>query len=112
MVSQRSCVRVCVCVLITQLCLTLCDPMDCSPPGSSVYGILQARILDRVDIPFSNLPDPGIEPGLLHCRQILCHLSHQESPTKVIEVKLEDKRVELEGNIRNQRGVTQLPWKI
>ena len=76
MVSQRSCVRVCVCVLITQLCLTLCDPMDCSPPGSSVYGILQARILDRVDIPFSDLPDPGIEPGLLHCRQILCHLSH------------------------------------
>ena len=113
MVSQRSCVRVCVCVLIAQSCLTLCDPMDCSLPGSSVYGILQARILDRVAIPFSrDLPDLGIEPGLLHCRQILCHLSHQESPTKVVEVKLEDKRVELEGNIRNQRGVTQLPWKI
>ena len=31
--------------LVTQSCLTLCDPMDCSPPGSSVYGILQARIL-------------------------------------------------------------------
>ena len=33
-------------VLVTQLCLTLCDPMDCSPPGSSVHGILQARILE------------------------------------------------------------------
>ena len=31
-----------------QLCLTLCNPMDCSPPGSSVYGILQARILECV----------------------------------------------------------------
>ena len=31
-------------VLVTQLCLTVCDPMDCSPPGSSVLGISQARI--------------------------------------------------------------------
>ena len=45
--------RVCVCVLVTQLCLTLCDPMDRSPPGSSVHGILQARILEWVAIPFS-----------------------------------------------------------
>ena len=37
----------------TQLCLTPCDPMDCSPPGSSVHGILQARILEWVAIPFS-----------------------------------------------------------
>ena len=40
-------------VLVTQLCLTLCDPMDCSLPGSSVHGILQARILEGVVIPFS-----------------------------------------------------------
>ena len=45
-----------------QLCLTLCDPMDCSPPGSSVHGILQARIVGRVAPPSSrDLPDPGIE---------------------------------------------------
>ena len=36
-----------------QLCPTLCDPMDCSQPGSSVHGILQARILEWVVIPFS-----------------------------------------------------------
>ena len=41
------------CVLVAQSCLTLCDPMDCSPPGSSVHGILQARILEWVAIPFS-----------------------------------------------------------
>ena len=40
-------------VLVAQLCLTLCDPMDCSPPGSSVHGILQARILEWVAISFS-----------------------------------------------------------
>ena len=42
-----------VCVLVAQSCLTLCDPMDHSPPGSSVHGILQARILEWVTIPFS-----------------------------------------------------------
>ena len=53
-----------VVVLVIELCLTLCDPMDCSPLGSSVHGILQARILEWVAIPFSrgSIPDPGIEP--------------------------------------------------
>ena len=39
--------------LVAQLCLTLSDPVDCSPPGSSVHGILQARILEWVAVPFS-----------------------------------------------------------
>ena len=38
---------------VTQLCRTLCDPTDCSPPGSSVHGILQARILEWIAISFS-----------------------------------------------------------
>ena len=43
----------CVCVrLVAQSCPTLCDPVDCTPPGSSVQGILLARILQRVAIPF------------------------------------------------------------
>ena len=40
-------------VLVIESCPTLCNPMDCSPPGSSVHGILQARILERVAISFS-----------------------------------------------------------
>ena len=40
-------------VLVIQSCLTLCSHMDCSPPGSSVLGVLQARILKRVAVPFS-----------------------------------------------------------
>ena len=51
-------------VLVAQSCLTLCNPMDCSPPGSSVHGILQARILERVAMPLSrDLFHPGIKPG-------------------------------------------------
>ena len=42
----------CVC-LVAQSCPTLCDPMDCSPPGSSLYGSLQARILEWVALPSS-----------------------------------------------------------
>ena len=43
-------------VLAAQSCLTLCDPMDCSPPDSSVHGILQARILEWGAIPSSRGP--------------------------------------------------------
>ena len=45
---------VCVCVLVAQLCPSLGDPMDCSRLGSSVHGIFQARILERVTISFSS----------------------------------------------------------
>ena len=49
------CVCVCVCVLVAQSCPTLCNLMDCSPPGSSAHRILQARILEWVSIPFSRI---------------------------------------------------------
>ena len=56
---------VCVCMLVTQSCPTLCDPMDCSPPGFSVRGILQIRILEYwVAIPFSRgFSRPRDRPG-------------------------------------------------
>ena len=45
------------------MCPTLCDPVDSSPPGSSVYGISQARILEQVANSYSrDLPNPGIKP--------------------------------------------------
>ena len=68
--------------LVDQSCLTLCDPMDCSPPGSSV----------QVDSPSKNtgvgchfflqeiFPTQGSNLGLPHCRWILYHLTHQGSP--------------------------------
>ena len=52
-----------MCAKSLQSCPTLCNPMDCSLPGSSVHGILQARILQWVACPPpGDLPDPGIEP--------------------------------------------------
>ena len=48
-----------------QLCPTLCDPMDCSPPGSSVHGIFQARVLEWGAVAFSKGKDIGSEPTAL-----------------------------------------------
>ena len=50
---KRDSTSLTVCCQVTQLCPTLCDPMDWSPLGSSVHGILQARKLERAAIPFS-----------------------------------------------------------
>ena len=66
-------------VFVTQFCPTLCNPMDCSSPGSSVHGILQARILEWVAISCSrrsSIPTQGLNSCFPHCRQILYHLSH------------------------------------
>ena len=68
-------------VLVAQLCPTLCDPVDCIPPGSSVHGIFPGKdtgvgchcLLQGI------FPTQGSNLGLLHCRQILYHLSHQGS---------------------------------
>ena len=49
---EREKVYVCLYVL-AQLCSKFCDPMDCSPPGSSVHGIFQARLLEQVAISYS-----------------------------------------------------------
>ena len=74
--------------LVTQSCPTLCNPMDCSLPGSS----------DPGDSPGKNsgvgclfplqgiFPTQGSNPGLLHCRRILYHLSHLGSPQGVKSV--------------------------
>ena len=61
-----------VVVLVTQSCPTLCNPMDCSPLGSSVHGILQARRLVWFAIPFSRGFSRlgGLNPGILHCHLI------------------------------------------
>ena len=71
-------------VLVTQLCLTLCN-LWTSLPGSSVHGILQARILEWIAIPFSRgiFLTQGSNLGLLHCWWVLYCLSHQGRPTRL-----------------------------
>ena len=60
----------------TQTCPTFYNPMDCSPPGSSVHGLLQATTLEWVSMPFSRGSSQGSNPGFPHCKQILYHLSY------------------------------------
>ena len=73
------CSHVC---LVTQLCLILCDPMDCSPPGSSVTGNSPGKNtgVGCHALLYGIFPTQGSNTGLVHCRQILYHLSHQGSP--------------------------------
>ena len=66
---------------VTQSCLTLCDPTDCSLPGSSIHGIFQARVLEWVAIPFSRgSSQPRDRTQVSHIAGRLYHLSHQGSP--------------------------------
>ena len=68
--------------LVPQLCLTVCDSMDCSPPGSSVHGDSADKntgVGCLAPCP-GDLPNPGIGPSSPQLRQILYHLSHQGSP--------------------------------
>ena len=69
-------------VLVTQLCPTLCDPIDCNPAVSSVHGDSLGRNTGvGCHVLFQEIfPTQGLNPGLLHCRQTLYHLSHQGSP--------------------------------
>ena len=61
----------CQSLLVAQLCPTFCDPVDCSPPGFSVHGILQAAMLEWIAIPFSRVifPTQGSSLRLLLCRR-------------------------------------------
>ena len=70
-----------------QSCLTLCDPIDGSPPDSSVHGIFQARVLERAPLPSLSCSaaggvflDQGWKPCLLHWQAGSLPLSHQGSP--------------------------------
>ena len=63
MIDYYKVLNIVACCLVTKSCLIFLQSQDCSPPGSSVHGISQARILEWVVISFSrDLPDPGIEP--------------------------------------------------
>ena len=85
-------------------CPTLCSSMDCSPPGSSVHGISQAKLLERVAISFSRgSSQPGVEtvsPDLLHWQVDSLPLCHLGSPIEWWIYQLEkEKRIFSKGNI-------------
>ena len=65
---------------VTQLCLTLCDPTEAHQASPSMEFSRQEYWTGLPFLPLGDLPDPGTEPGLLHCRQTLYQLTHQGSP--------------------------------
>ena len=70
---------------VTQSCPTLCNPMDCTPPGSPIHEILQARILEWVAIPSSgSLPDPEIKHASLASASLTGRYFIAEPPGKPI----------------------------
>ena len=75
---------------LLQSWLTLCDPMDCSLSGSSIYGILQARILEWVVIPFSIFLNWGLNLNLLYWQADSLPLSHQGSPRCALGARKKD----------------------
>ena len=81
----------CGCCLVAKSCLTLCDPMDCSPPGSSVHEISQARILECIAISFSRgssiFPIRALNLRLLHWQADSLPLSDQEGPEEKDHLK-------------------------
>ena len=90
-------------VSVARSCPTLCDLVDCSPPGSSVRGIFQVKdtgvgVYFRLHGIFLT---QGSNPGLLHCRQVLHHLSHQEA-----------QEVPQDGCCGDGRGLSSSPWLV
>ena len=77
--------HVCICVSCSDVSNTFETPMDCESPGSSISGILQARILECVVISFSRESSlaQGLNLCLPHCRQIFCQLSHEGTPRTI-----------------------------
>ena len=91
------------------LCPTLCDPLDCSPPGSTVHSIFQARILEWVAISFPTHASSLCLLQILHCRQILDHWATEEaqnshSPT----INSEHHQLEVQGYQNNSLSWLEL----
>ena len=89
--------HVCVCS-VAQSCLTLCDPLNCSPPGFSIHGVFQARILKRVAVSSSrgfSWPKDWTQVSCVSCigRQIICQCTSWENLQRIIEYNQKTKRL-------------------
>ena len=74
--------RIAMCVLLAQSCPTLCDPVDCSRPGSSVRGILQARMLEQIVISSSRGSSPPRDQTHSSCVSCICRQFFTASTTR------------------------------
>ena len=100
-------------VLVIQLCLTLCNPMNCSLPGSCVREILQVRILEWVAISFSrgfSQPKDQTQVGALQA----CSLPHEPpgKPIYVVGSILSFFQIQMQQNLLSTYYGCQTPWEI
>ena len=111
--------------LVDQSCLTLCDPMDYGLPGSSVHGDSPGKNT-RVDchaLLQGIFLTQGLNLGLLHCKQILYHLSHQGSPKQAVvrhktkdmvwkdKIKQQQKWLEKRSPVENAAIIQERKWE-
>ena len=100
------CIYTYICCLVPKSCPTVCDPMDCSPPGSSVHGISQARILEWIAISFSRGSSQPRDQTLISCisKRILYHwaairLTHTHTHTHTHIHKYEGAKSDVAGEV-------------
>ena len=91
---------------VAQSCLTLHDPRDCSPPGSSVHGDSpgESTRVGCHSLCQAIFPTQGLNPGLSHYRRILYHLRHQGSPCSTLESFILSVSLKGRGHIKKQLG--------
>ena len=97
---------------VTQSCPTLCSSMDCSPPGSSVHGIFQARILEWVSISFSRWSSWARDPTHVSCISCISRkiLYHEGSPSKPLAESLKQKQFQLHFRTSWQALLNETFW--
>ena len=88
------------CVLVTQPCLTLCNPMDCSPPGSSVHGIFQARLLEWVTISSSRVSSQPRDQTWVSCIELNMPANFENSAVATGLEKVSFHPVPKKGNVK------------
>ena len=103
-----------MCLSVAQLCLPLCDSMDCSPPGSSVHGNLQARLLEWITISYSrgsSQPRDGTHISYIG-RWVLYCLASRKEPLLIEKIIItSQKKLHLQ-KVRDQKGELSYPVMI
>ena len=102
---------------VTQSCPTLCSPMDCGPPGSSVHGIFQAKVLEWLPLPTpGDLSNRGIKPVFLSSLALAGRLfttsTTQEAPWtgREMEPKVSESIVMSEKSVANEKTASSLVY--
>ena len=110
LISVTVLISVLLCLVCAQPCLTLCDPVDCSPPMSSVKDSLGKNGVSNHPLLQGFFPTRRSNPGLPHYRRILYHMKHQGSPRILERVAYPFSRGS--SLLRNRTGVSYIAGRF